>query len=235
MKVLIAGAGSVGCSIAQELTSRDYDVTLIDSDPKAMRIARAPKANWVLADACEVAILQNIGLDTFDVVVAATGDDKANLVLALLAKTEFGVPRVVGRVNNPSNEWLFNDSWGVDFAVSTPRIMTMVIEEAVASGELIKTTEFDNGQSTLYSAVVSPQSAVVGKRVLDVHLPEPFFIAAIIRDGVPLQAESSNRIAAKDRLILLGYEANAADEYEVSQIFGNQQEKDAPAETTLIN
>lgn len=235
MKVLIAGAGSVGCSIAQELISRNYAVTLVDSDSKAMRIVRVPKANWVLADACEVGTLANLKLDTFDVVVAATGDDKVNLVLSLLAKTEFGVPRVVSRVNNPANEWLFNDSWGVDFAVSTPRIMTMVIEEAVASGELTKTTEFDNGQSAIYSAVVSPQSPVIGKRILDVHLPEPFFIAAVIRDGVPLQAESSNRIAAKDRLILLGYGANPADESEVSAIFGNLRAKEEQLQATTLS
>ncbi|XCB29995.1 TrkA family potassium uptake protein [Arcanobacterium hippocoleae] len=232
MKVMIAGAGSVGRSIAQELISRGYAVTLIDSDSRAMRIARVPKANWILADACEISTLQDIALNTFDVVVAATGDDKANLVLALLAKTEFGVPQVVGRVNNPSNEWLFNDSWGIDFAVSTPRIMTMVIEDAVASGELTKTSEFYNGESALYQAVVSPESTVVGKRVIDTNLPEPFFISGIVRDGVPLQAQNAIRIAAEDRLILMGYRATAEDEAAVSKIFGASHRKSESAEKT---
>ena len=66
-------------------------------------------------------------------VIAATGDDKVNLVVSLLAKTEYGVPRVVARVNHPKNEWLFNDSWGVDVAVSTPRLMSALVEEAVTS------------------------------------------------------------------------------------------------------
>ncbi|MDR6938851.1 potassium channel family protein [Arcanobacterium hippocoleae] len=228
MKVMIAGAGSVGRSIAQELIQRKYSITLIDSDPHAMRIARVPKANWVLADACEVATLKDIGLENFDVVVAATGDDKVNLVLGLLAKTEFGVPRVVGRVNNPSNEWLFNDSWGIDFAVSTPKIMTMVIDEAVASGELIKTSEFDNGQCALYQAVVSPDSITIGNRLVDLRLPEPFFISAIVREGVPLPAQGAIQLVAQDRLIIMGYQASKAEMDEVTRLFG-------PAQTELEN
>ena len=55
-----------------------------------------------------------------DVVAAVTGDDEDNLVISLLAKQEFGVPRCVARVNNPNNEWMFNDMWGVDMSVSTP-------------------------------------------------------------------------------------------------------------------
>ncbi len=70
-----------------------------------------------------MSVLQSIRLEEFDVVVAATGDDKANVVLSLLAKTEFAVPRVVARVNDPRNEWLFTDAWGVDVAVSTPRML----------------------------------------------------------------------------------------------------------------
>lgn len=219
MKILIAGAGSVGRSIAQELISREHSVTLVDFDSRAMRISQVPKANWVLADACEVSTLQNIELNSFDVVVAATGDDKANLVLALLAKTEFGVPKVLGRVNNPSNEWLFNDSWGVDFAVSTPRIMTMMIENAMASGDLKKISEFDNGESAIYQTVVSPESLMVGKTIAEITLPASFFISAIVRDGVPLQAENMMQIMPADRLIILGYQATENHASEVSALF----------------
>lgn len=81
-------------------------------------------------------------------VVAATGDDKANVVLSLLAKTEFAVPRVVARVNDPRNEWLFTDAWGVDVAVSTPRMLASLIEEAVAVGDLVRLMEFRKGRPT---------------------------------------------------------------------------------------
>ena len=85
----------------------------------------------MLADACELSSLEDAGMQPCDVVIAATGDDKVNLVVSLLAKTEFAVRRVVARVNDPANEWLFTEAWGVDVAVSTPRMLAAMVEEAV--------------------------------------------------------------------------------------------------------
>ncbi len=131
MRVTIAGAGAVGRSIARELIDNGHQVLLIDKSPNAIRPERVPDAEWLLADSCELSSLEEAQLDKCDVVIAATGDDKANLVTSLLAKTEFGVPRTVGRVNHPNNEWLFTEAWGVDVNVSTPRIMSALVEEAV--------------------------------------------------------------------------------------------------------
>ena len=118
MKIVIAGAGSVGRSVALELLAHDHDITLIDNMPEKLRISSVADADWVLADACSPDALRDAGVEDADVVVAATGDDKANLVISLLAKTEFAVPRVVARLNNPKNEWLFDQAWGVDVSVS---------------------------------------------------------------------------------------------------------------------
>ena len=114
MKIVIAGAGSVGRSVALELLAHGHDITLIDNMPEKLRISSVADADWVLADACSPDALHDAGVDEADVMVAATGDDKANLVISLLAKTEFAVPRVVTRLNNPKNEWLFDQAWGVD-------------------------------------------------------------------------------------------------------------------------
>ena len=138
MKVAIAGAGNVGRSIARELIANGHHVMLIDKDPKAMKLESVAEAEWVMADACEIAALDNAKLDQCQVLVAATGDDKVNLVASLLAKTEYGVPRVVARINHPKNEWMFDSSWGVDVAVSTPQIITALVEEAVARGANVK-------------------------------------------------------------------------------------------------
>ena len=121
MRVAIAGAGAVGRSIARELIGNGHDVLLIDKEPSSIKPDRVPDADWLLADACELASLNAARLDDCDVVIATTGDDKANLVTAMLGKTELGVPRVVGRINHPTNEWLFTEAWGVDVNVSTPR------------------------------------------------------------------------------------------------------------------
>ncbi|MET8067044.1 TrkA family potassium uptake protein, partial [Micromonospora sp. NPDC005313] len=109
MRIAIAGAGNVGRSIAQELIDNGHQVMLIERQPKMLRPDRVPAADWVLADACELASLEEADVAGCDVVVAATGDDKVNLVVSLLAKTEFAVPRVVARVNRAENEWLFTE------------------------------------------------------------------------------------------------------------------------------
>ncbi|WP_435108163.1 potassium channel family protein [Nocardiopsis synnemataformans] len=128
MRIAIAGAGSVGRSIATELAGSGHDVLLIDRDTRAIGVDDLPQVEWLLADACELATLEDARLEGFDVVVAASSDDKVNLVVSLLAKTEFGVGRVIARINDPDNEWLFTESWGVDLAVSPPRLIADLVE-----------------------------------------------------------------------------------------------------------
>ena len=132
MRIAIAGAGNVGRAIARELLDNGHQVLLIDKDPKALKLESVPDAEWLMADACEITSLDNAHLNNCHVLVAATGDDKANLVTSLLGKTEYGVPRVVARINHPKNEWLFDSSWGVDVAVSTPRISLPSLKRQLA-------------------------------------------------------------------------------------------------------
>ena len=95
-----------------------------------------------------------------DVVVAATGDDEDNLVVSLLAKQEFAVPRVVARVNHPKNQWLFNETWGVDVSVSTPHLLTALVEEAVSVGSLVRLLQFEGGQARLVEVTLADDSPV---------------------------------------------------------------------------
>ena len=128
----------------------------------AMRVSQVAEAEWMLADACELAALREANVQDMDVVVAATGDDKANLVISFLAKTEFAVPRTVARVNNPRNEWMYDAQWGVDVAVSTPRIMTAMVEEAVAVGDLVKVFSFHQSGASIVEVTLPKTSPVVG-------------------------------------------------------------------------
>ena len=160
MRVAIAGAGAVGRSVARELITNGHQVLLIDKDPISIKPERVPEAEWLLADSCEMSSLEEARLDQCDVVIAATGDDKANLVTSLLAKTEFGVPRTVGRVNHPNNEWLFSEAWGVDVSVSTPRIMSALVEEAVTVGDLVRLFTFRQGNANLVELTLPGRLAV---------------------------------------------------------------------------
>ncbi len=203
MQVVIAGAGSVGRSIARELLAHGHVVTLIDKQPAAMRVASVADAEWQLADACEISSLAEAGVAECDVVVAATGDDKANLVVSLLAKTEFAVPRVVARVNNPKNEWMFDSAWGVDVQVSTPRIMAALVEEAVTVGDLVPIVTFHGTGTVLYEVTLAQGSPAAGRTVREVDWGPGGFVSAIIRGGEALPADGDERLVAGDRLVLV--------------------------------
>ena len=183
MRIAIAGAGAVGRSIAGELLENGHEVLLIDNSPKSIKVDSVPRAEWLLADACELDTLIEARIQTCDVVVASTGDDKVNLVVSLLAKTEFGVPRVVARVNHPKNEWLFNESWGVDVSVSSPRLLAAVVEEAVSVGDLVRLLTFRQGQANLVELTLAADAPLVGKLVGSVPWPTDVALTAILREG----------------------------------------------------
>ena len=203
MKIVIAGAGSVGRAVALELLDHGHEVTLIDKKPDQLRVASVADAEWVLADACSPEALSEAGLREADVVLAATGDDKANLVISLLAKTEFAIPRVVARLNNPKNEWLFNASWGVDVPVSTPRIMTALVEEAISVGTPVKLFAFNSAQAAMYAFVLPENSPIIGKSIAEVAFPPRVVLSAILRDGEPFAPQADDQYESGDELVFL--------------------------------
>ena len=203
MRVAIAGAGNVGRSIARELLANGHQVLLIDREPRAIKADSVPGADWLLADACEVDSLEEAHLEICDVAIAATGDDKANLVHSLLAKTEFAVPRTVARVNHPSNEWMFDDVWGVDVAVSTPRLMCALVEEAVTVGDLVRLFSFRGGQANLVEMTLPRDSPLVGVRQAELEFPGDAILVALIRDGVAHAPERDAAIEADDELLFV--------------------------------
>ncbi|HTY71308.1 MAG TPA: TrkA family potassium uptake protein [Actinomycetes bacterium] len=203
MRVAIAGAGNVGRSIAAELVANEHEVLLIDRDTDTIRPSSIPGAQWLEGDACEIELLERAGLPSCQVVVAATGDDKVNLVVSLLAKTEYGVPRVVARVNHPKNEWMFNEAWGVDVAVSTPRMLSALVEEAVSIGDLVRLFTFRQGGGNLVELTLPPSSPYSGTRVGDVPWPMDAVLVAIIRDGRVLPPSSDDSIESGDELLFV--------------------------------
>jgi trk system potassium uptake protein TrkA len=203
MRVAIAGAGAVGRSIARELIQNGHEVLLIDKDPASIKPERVPDAEWLLADSCELSSLEEARLDKCDVVIAATGDDKVNLVTSLLAKTEFGVPRTVGRVNHPNNEWLFSEAWGVDVNVSTPRIMSALVEEAVTVGDLVRLFTFRQGNANLVELTLPADSPYVGTETGLIPFPENCALVSILRDGQVYVPDAEQPIESGDELLFV--------------------------------
>jgi trk system potassium uptake protein TrkA len=203
MRVAIAGAGAVGRSIARELLENGHEVLLIDKNPRAIKVDSLPQAEWLLADACEIASLDEAGLEHCNVVIAATGDDKANLVVSLLAKTEYGVPRVVARINHPNNEWLFNESWGVDVAVSTPRLISALVEEAVSVGDLVRLMTFRQSEASLVELTMPEDAPLAGSRIGDIAWPADTALVAILREGRVIVPQADDPLAAGDELLFV--------------------------------
>lgn len=205
MKVAIAGAGNVGTFLAQGLGEAGHDILVIEQSLPLVERRRAehPSVRWFEGDACEVASLQDAGLEQVDVLVAATGDDEDNLVVSLLAKQEFAVPRVVARVNHPDNEWLFNETWGVDVSVSTPHLLASVVEEAVSIGSLVKLLSLGAGQAGLVEVTLADDTPARGISLADLGLPRNATVVAVLRDDNVVVPRGDTTLEPRDEVILL--------------------------------
>jgi trk system potassium uptake protein TrkA len=203
MRVAIAGAGAVGRSIAAELIDGGHQVMLIERLAEQFEPETVEQADWVLGDACEVSTLEESGIERCDVVIAATGDDKVNVVVSLLAKTEFAVRRVVARVNNPANEWLFTDAWGVDVAVSTPRMLAAMVEEAVSVGDLVRLMTFRQGEANLVELTLPGQTPLAGKAVSELALPRDAALVTILRGDRVIVPQPEDPLEPGDELLFV--------------------------------
>jgi trk system potassium uptake protein TrkA len=182
MRVAICGAGNVGTSIATDLASEGHEVLLIDKDVDLVERLRSQlDLTLVAADGCEVSSLDAAGFASVDVAIAATGDDEDNLVISLLSKQEFAVPRVIARVNNSKNQWLFNDSWGVDLSVCMPLVMTALVEEAVSVGSLVRLLRLERGHASLVEVTLADGSPAVGVSLAELDIPRDATIVAVVR------------------------------------------------------
>ncbi|TMK89345.1 MAG: TrkA family potassium uptake protein [Actinobacteria bacterium] len=187
MKVAIAGAGNVGVYIAGDLRDAGHEVMLIEQDPDLVaRLRSTLDVQWFIADACEV---------------AATGDDEDNLVISLLAKQEFAVPRVVARVNHPHNQWLFNEAWGVDVSVSTPHLLTALVEEAVSVGSLVRLLQFQDAR--LVEVTLAGGSPAAGKSVAELGVPRDATIVAVIRERHVIVPRGETVVEPGDEVLVL--------------------------------
>lgn len=214
MKIVIAGAGSVGRYMARQLLDSGHEVTVIEqSQAIAARHDTNPDSplRWHVGDACELDTLAAVGCADIDVLAAATGDDEDNLVISLLAKQEFGVPRVVARVNNPDNEWMFNEMWGVDLSVSAPHLLTSMVEEAVNVGSFVRLLSFQGGRTRLAEVTLADESPAIGKELRQLELPRESTVVAIVRDGHVVVPHGDTMLRLGDEVMVLASGDSEAD------------------------
>ena len=207
MRVVIAGGGSVGTAIALDLVDRHHDVTLMEhSIATAERLKQIlPGVTVMAADACEYASLAAADLRNVDVVIAATGDDEDNLVTSWLSKQEFAVPRVIARINNSRNEWLFNENWGVDVSVSTPALITSLVDEAVEVGAIINLMDLANGKMRLIEVTLASDAPAVARNLTldELQLADSVRVVAVVRSEQPMNPSPTMRFLEHDHVILI--------------------------------
>ena len=205
MRVIVAGGGNIGRYLASDLVDRGHDVLLCDRDSAVIDALaeRVPSLPTFRGDACAPQVLSQAGAREADVVVAATGDDEDNLVISLLAKQEFAVPRVLARVNHPINEWLFDDSWGVDLAVSPPHLLTALVEEEVTAGDVVRLFSLERGAADLVEVRLDPRSPAVGERIADLNLPGDISLVAILREGHVVTCRPTTPLSEGDEILAL--------------------------------
>jgi trk system potassium uptake protein TrkA len=206
MRVIVVGAGKVGTFIAADLLANGHEVIIVEQN--AARHGRLQQhtdldgVQWVVADACEVSQLALAQPELADAFVAVTGDDEDNLVASLLAKQEFAVPKVLARVNHPANEWLFNDDWGVDIAVSTPHLLSGLVEEAVSVGSVVRLLQLSS-TARLVEVTLRDDAPVVGIEIADARLPRDSSVVAVLRAGSVVVPRGDTTFLVGDEVLVL--------------------------------
>ncbi len=213
IRIAIAGSGNVGSYVAGDLKRKGHDIVMIEQNKEVIDVIKEDLSDvhWVEGDACELHTLDAAVLSSCEVVVAATGDDEDNLVISLLAKQEFAVPRVVARVNHPDNEWLFTESWGVDVAVSTPHLLASLVEEAVSVGDLVRLLNLEQGKVALLEVTLAPASPAVGRTVRDLEMPPDCTLVAVVRERHVITPKPETPLQAGDEVLALASPAAEAD------------------------
>jgi len=203
MNILIVGLGRTGAHLADALAeSGTRRIAAIEIDEeRAAAVVQRDNLNVIWNDGCEPGVLEEAGVRNADLVVAATGHDEDNLVIAQLAKLHFLVPRVIARVNNPSNHWLYSKEWGVDVAVSPTDIITKLIEEEMSLGDLVTLLKLKGGKMALTEITLDGGAMAAGKRVGDLDIPGGAVLVAVMRDGEVIVPNGDTILLAGDEVL----------------------------------
>lgn len=203
MKILIVGAGKVGKYLAESL-SKNHTIILLDIlEEKSALFEENPNIKVYIGDGCEPLVLEGAGVAQVDAVVAATGDDEDNLVISLLSKSQYKVKKVIARVNNPRNHWLFTKRWGVDVAISSPHIIHSLLEEELSIGDIVTLMKLKEGKLSVIETTVGQNSIAVDKTIAELDLPANSVVAVVLSEGRVAVPHGETELKAGDSLLIV--------------------------------
>ena len=211
MFVIIVGGGKTGSQLASQLINGGHQVKLIEDRAQILERLREelPAEVVVAGDGSSPSVLESAGIDHAQVLAAVTGEDEDNLVITTLGRFEFGVPRIIARVNNPKNVWLFTPEMGVDVALSQSDILAKLIAEEMSLGDMMTLLKLRKGEYSIVEEKVHPQAVVVGKALRDISLPPQCVFAAVIRKGQLIVPNGNTELAPVDEVIALVHASQA--------------------------
>jgi trk system potassium uptake protein len=185
MNIIIVGGGKVGSYLASLLLAGEHRVKVIEVRRKQIASLHRdlPADAVVTGSGTDPNVLEAAGIGQAQAVAAVTGADETNLVVASLARFEFRIPRIIARVNNPRNAWMFTPQMGVDAALNQADLMARLIAEEMSLGDMMTLLKLNKGQYSLVEEKIEPTAVAVGKSVRDLNLPAECVLAAIIRQG----------------------------------------------------
>jgi trk system potassium uptake protein TrkA len=219
MFVIIVGGGKTGSQLASQLLSGGHKVRLIEDRTVVLGRLREelPDEVIVAGDGSSPSVLESAGVEDAQVLAAVTGEDEDNLVVTTLARFEFGVPRVIARVNNPKNTWLFTPEMGVDVALCQSDILAKLIAEEMSIGDMMTLLKLRKGEYSIVEEKVHPEAVVVGKVLRDIELPPQCVFAAVIRKGQLSVPNGNTELAPVDEIIAL---VHASQVTKLAQLLG---------------
>jgi trk system potassium uptake protein TrkA len=209
MNVIIVGGGKVGSHLADILLRGGHSVRVVDDRHEVIDRLKTelPEGVVVRGEMSSPAVLEEAGIAKATVLAAVTDQDETNLVITTLAKFEFHVPRVISRVNNPKNGWLFTPEMGVDVAISQADMMARLIAEEMSLGDMVTVMKLRKGLFSLVEEKVHPESEANGKAVRDLNLPAECVLVAVIHKGVLMLPHGSTILEPADEVLAVVHQS----------------------------
>ncbi|MDX6651214.1 MAG: trk/ktr system potassium uptake protein [Solirubrobacteraceae bacterium] len=203
MYVIVVGAGKVGWNLARELLGKGHEVTVVENDRRRYLTVEQELEHAIqYGDATELWVLERIGIQRADLVIAVTGDDEDNMLICQVAREKYLVERIVARVNNPRNLEHFK-LLGIHPAVSATDLILRLIEHEVPQYGLVHLLDLEEERLEIIELVVSPGAPAAGRRVDEVSLPDGSLIISILRNGTGFVPKADSVIEEGDEVLVV--------------------------------
>lgn len=205
MYVVIIGGGRTGSRLASLLVGQSHEVRVIENRPNALTNLHRELPTELIyeGDGTDPQVLEAVDIRRAGVLVAVTSQDADNLVAASLARQYYGVKRVIGRVNNPRNAWLFTPAFGVDVGLDQADIIAKLVEEEMSLGDMMTMLKLRRGRYSLVVEKISPAAPAVGMAIRELPISQNCIISGIIRHGEIVLPRGATVLEDGDEILAL--------------------------------